>query len=88
MKSIIFYLSFVLIMSAAELINDCNDPNFHSLETSESSKLECGPIFENRCYCQRTCYDGHYRYVVNCTNAGFKNTSPLEHLPNETQVRG
>jgi len=84
-SSLMFMLVFV---SIAESTNDCNDPNFHSLETSESSKLECGPIFRNRCHCLRTCYDGHHQYVVNCTNTGFQDTSPLTHLPNETQVRG
>ncbi|KAH0954198.1 hypothetical protein HN011_000615 [Eciton burchellii] len=82
-SSLMFMLVFV---SIAESTNDCNDPNFHSLETSESSKLECGPIFRNRCHCLRTCYDGHHQYVVNCTNTGFQDTSPLTHLPNETQV--
>ncbi|RLU20598.1 hypothetical protein DMN91_007211 [Ooceraea biroi] len=80
-------LMFILILaSIAESANDCNDPNFHSLETSESSRLECGPAFRNRCRCLRTCYDGHHQYVVNCTNTGFHDTSPLAHLPNETQV--
>lgn len=81
--------STLLLMSAsiAGSINNCEDPNFHSLETLESSKLECGPAFKSRCRCLRTCYDDHYWYVVNCTNTGFHDTSPLAHLPNETQVR-
>lgn len=88
MRSVIIYLTFVLMsMSTAETINDnCNDPNFHSLETDESSRLNCGPAFKNLCHCQRTCYDGQHQFIVNCTNAEFKDASPLAHLPNETQV--
>ncbi|XP_076630527.1 trophoblast glycoprotein [Colletes latitarsis] len=81
-----FYVIFFLIcVSTAEPPN-CNDPNWHSLETSESSKSECGSIFENRCTCMRTCYENRHQYVVNCTDSGFYNTAPLTHLPNETQV--
>ncbi|KYN32675.1 Trophoblast glycoprotein [Trachymyrmex septentrionalis] len=87
MRTIVFSLIFFLIsVSIAGSINDCEDPNFHSLETLESSKLECGPAFKNRCRCFRTCYDGHHQYVVNCTGTGFQDTSSLAHLPNETQV--
>ncbi|XP_076240508.1 trophoblast glycoprotein-like [Calliopsis andreniformis] len=82
-----FYVIFVLIyVSIAEQLDDCSDPNWHSLETLESAKLECGPFFENRCTCMRTCYENHYQYVVNCTDSGFHNTEPLEHLPKKTQV--
>lgn len=88
MKTIVLSSTLVLIFaSIAGSINDCNDPNFHSLETSETSKLRCGPAFKSLCHCMKTCYDGHHQYVVNCTNAGFYDTSPLAHLPNETQVR-
>lgn len=87
MKTIVLCSTFLLISaSIVGSINDCNDPNFHSLETSESSRVECGLAFKNRCHCLRTCYDGHHQYVVNCTNAGFHDTSPLAHLPNDTQV--
>ncbi|XP_053977327.1 phospholipase A2 inhibitor [Hylaeus volcanicus] len=82
-----FYAIFLLIcVSTAQLSNDCHDPNWHSLETLESAKLECGQFFENRCYCMMTCYENHHQYVVNCTDAGFLNTVPLLHLPNKTQV--
>lgn len=82
-----FSVLFLLIStSLAQLPGDCNDPNWHSLETTESAKLECGPAFENRCHCMRACYDGHHQYIVNCTNSGFHNVRPLAHLPNETQV--
>lgn len=81
------YIIFVLICaSTAGQPNDCSDPNWHSLETLQSSKAECGQFFENRCYCMRTCYENHHQYVVNCTDSGFRNTAPLAHLPNETQV--
>ncbi|KAI4477608.1 hypothetical protein M0804_012725 [Polistes exclamans] len=65
---------------------DCNDPNWHNLETNESSVHNCGDAFKNLCRCSRMCYDGHHQYVVNCTNTGFLDTTPLEHLPNATQV--
>ncbi|KAG7190025.1 hypothetical protein KM043_006175 [Ampulex compressa] len=84
----IFWVLFALILSnsVADLPTECNDPNWHTLETAESSRLECGTAFKNRCYCHRTCYDGHHQYVVNCTNSGFHNAVPLANLPNETQV--
>lgn len=88
MKTVISCLisALVSISINAESINDCNDPNFHSLETPESARRECGPAFKNRCYCLTTCYDDRLQYVVNCTNTGFQDTSPLLHLPNDTQV--
>ncbi|XP_011882403.1 PREDICTED: phospholipase A2 inhibitor [Vollenhovia emeryi] len=84
----VVYCSTLLLISAsiARSVDDCGDPNFHSLETPASSRLECGPAFKNRCHCLRTCYDGHFQYVVNCTGTGFQDTSPLAALPNETQV--
>ncbi|CAL7937813.1 unnamed protein product [Xylocopa violacea] len=83
----IFYLIFLLICaSATELSNDCNDSNRHSPENLESAREHCGKAFENRCYCMCTRYENHYQYVVNCTNSEFYTTTPLLHLPNETQV--
>lgn len=88
MKTVILRLTFVLISaSIVESSGDCNDSNFHSLETLESSRLKCGSFFKNRCHCLRTCYDGHHQYVVNCTDTRFRDASPLSHLPNEAQVR-
>lgn len=88
MQLVDFFLILMLISKViARSINDCNDPNFHSLETLNSSRAECGPAFKNRCYCLRTCYDGHYQYVVNCSYARFQDVNPLAHLPNQTQVR-
>lgn len=82
-----FHAMFLLICATtADLYNDCNDPNWHSLETLQNAKVECGPSFENRCYCLRTCYENRHQYVVNCTNSGFSDVTPLSHLPNETQV--
>lgn len=83
------YVTVVILLSMtiitwAEI--DCNDPNWHNLETNESSIHNCGDAFKNRCHCLRTCYDGHHQYVVNCTNSEFYDTTPLEHLPNATQV--
>ncbi|KOC60963.1 Trophoblast glycoprotein [Habropoda laboriosa] len=76
----------LICASTAELPNDCNDPNWHSIETLESARLRCGEVFENRCYCMETCYENHHQFVVNCTNSAFHSTTPLSHLPNETQV--
>ncbi|KAI4497176.1 hypothetical protein M0802_007660 [Mischocyttarus mexicanus] len=83
------YVAVVILLSMtirtrAEI--DCNDPNWHNLETNESTIHNCGDAFKNLCRCSRMCYDGHHQYVVNCTNAGFEDTTPLEHLPNATQV--
>ncbi|XP_076759526.1 trophoblast glycoprotein-like [Xylocopa sonorina] len=84
----IFHLIFLLICaSAAESPNDCNDSNRHSLALNlESARKNCGPAFENRCYCMSILYENHYQYVVNCTNSEFTTTTPLLHLPSETQV--
>ncbi|XP_078053171.1 trophoblast glycoprotein-like isoform X1 [Augochlora pura] len=77
---------FLLIcLSIAQPPNDC-DPNWHSLETDESARLECGEAFKQRCYCRKTCYENRHQYVVNCTDSNFYNAEPLAHLPNETQV--
>lgn len=82
-----FYAIFFLICaSTAQLSNECNDPNWHTLEMLQNAKSDCGPFFKNRCYCMKTCYENHYQYVVNCTNSGFNTTAPLSHLPNKTQV--
>lgn len=74
-------------LSLSSSITVMIDPNYHSLETPESAKLECGPEFENRCTCMRMCYENHHQYVVNCTDSGFRSTAPLAHLPKETQVK-
>lgn len=82
----LYAILFLIYASTAELSNICNDPNLHSLETLETAKLKCGPSFGGRCLCMRTCYENHYQFVVNCTNSGFRDATPLSHLPNETQV--
>lgn len=46
----------------------------------------CGPKFQNKCSCGEVDYEGHKQYVVNCTNTGFRDTSVLEFMPEETQV--
>lgn len=75
-----------LVLSAADDSEDCDDRNFHSLETESSARLECGAAFRNKCICSRICYEGRHQYVVNCTNSGFTDVEPLENLPNKTQV--
>lgn len=46
----------------------------------------CGAMFRGKCWCGITEYDRTPQYVVNCTNAGFSNTSVLEHMPTEVEV--
>ncbi|XP_026272278.1 carboxypeptidase N subunit 2 [Frankliniella occidentalis] len=54
---------------------------------SELSASLCGHAFRNRCTCGKTRISDAEpeSFVVNCTNAGFTNTSALEHLPMDTQ---
>lgn len=46
----------------------------------------CGPVFQKKCLCGVIEYDRLQQYVVNCTNAGFYDTSVLEHMPEEVAV--
>ncbi|XP_011304704.1 phospholipase A2 inhibitor [Fopius arisanus] len=85
MRCVWLVLGF-LVLSAADDSENCDDKNWHSLETSELSKLECGRAFQNRCICSRICFEGRHQYVVNCTNSKFTDVEPLENLPNKTQV--
>ncbi|XP_057335574.1 phospholipase A2 inhibitor [Microplitis mediator] len=80
--------SFLSLISLCRMEDfpDCDQKNWHSLENKQTANLECGPAFENRCYCSRICYEGKHQYVVNCTNSQFSTTQPLAHLPNKTQV--
>lgn len=84
-------LLFVVLLSLTSLCVSqsptiCDDPNFHTLENDQTKRLACGPAFENRCFCHMACYEGQYQHIVNCTNTGFTDTRPLEHLPNNTKV--
>ncbi|XP_074096003.1 trophoblast glycoprotein isoform X1 [Cotesia typhae] len=83
---ILWSLMSLITLCRMEDFPDCNHDNWHSLETKESARLECGPAFQNLCYCSRICYEGKHQYVVNCTDTKFKSTLPLENLPNKTQV--
>ncbi|XP_063993265.1 phospholipase A2 inhibitor [Diachasmimorpha longicaudata] len=85
MRRVLLALGF-LVLSAADDSDDCDDRNWHSLESLDSARLECGPAFQNRCFCSRICYEGRHQYVVNCTNSKFMDVKPLESLPNKTQV--
>ncbi|XP_043477204.1 reticulon-4 receptor-like 2 isoform X1 [Leptopilina heterotoma] len=84
MRCIIIIIG-ILSSTLAQDANEC-DRNWHNLETDESSRLNCGPMFENRCQCERICYEREHKFVVNCTNAGFTSTAALSYLPNRTQV--
>lgn len=46
----------------------------------------CGPEFQGKCTCGKQNYIDKLKFVVNCTDAGFKDTSMLEHMPNNTEV--
>ena len=83
------YISIIFGLVSLSLAQDANecDKNWHNLETEESSKLSCGRVFQNRCHCERTCFEREHKYIVNCTNSEFLDTAPLSHLPNKTQVR-
>lgn len=83
---ILWSLMSLITLCRMEDFPDCNHDNWHSLETKESARLECGPAFNNLCYCSRICYEGKHQYVVNCTDTKFTSTLPLESLPNKTQV--
>lgn len=49
-------------------------------------RATCDPIMNGKCSCGPALYTGKVLFVVNCTDAGFTNTKPLEHLPEETEV--
>ncbi|XP_012263972.1 phospholipase A2 inhibitor beta isoform X2 [Athalia rosae] len=87
MTLLVGLLFFVVSLCAAQSPNfKCDDPNFHSLETDYTKRTACHPSFQNKCFCHMACYEGLYQHIVNCTDAGFTDTKPLEHLPNNTRV--
>ncbi|XP_044011936.1 SLIT and NTRK-like protein 4 isoform X2 [Aphidius gifuensis] len=49
-------------------------------------KSDCGPEFMGLCICSKICFEGKYRYVVNCTETNFQNAKMLQFLPDETEV--
>ena len=86
-----FYAIFFFNMHIHRWLSQClaklqKCPKLAFVGNVRTAKVECGPSFENRCYCMRTCYENHHQYVVNCTESGFHNAAPLSHLPNDTQV--
>jgi hypothetical protein len=49
---------------------------------------DCGPKFGGKCWCGVGQYqENSEQYIVNCTNTRFENTSVLQHIPAQTQVR-
>lgn len=46
----------------------------------------CGPGFKGKCSCGPALYDNTLRYVVNCTDTGFRDTDVLAKMPNQTEV--
>lgn len=57
-----------------------------SLTIHQIEAIGCGPKFENKCNCGEIEFEGKVQYVVNCTNAGFRNTTVLGLMPEQTQV--
>lgn len=50
------------------------------------SCLECDPEMRGKCICGEVVYERKLQFLVNCTDSGFNNTTPLQHLPPETEV--
>ncbi|XP_055636825.1 SLIT and NTRK-like protein 4 [Toxorhynchites rutilus septentrionalis] len=46
----------------------------------------CGEKFRGKCNCGLQVYNYQTRYVVNCTDQGFRDTTVLEYLPPQTEV--
>lgn len=46
----------------------------------------CGAEFQNKCWCGITEFDKSQKYVVNCTNGGFPDTTVLSRMPKEVEV--
>lgn len=55
----------------------------HAVATTSNT---CGPNFPAACSCGHLMYEGSYQYIVNCTNAGLRNTSVLEFMPQEVEI--
>ncbi|KAL9890121.1 toll-like receptor 5 [Glossina fuscipes] len=53
---------------------------------SSITSSSCGPNFPNSCWCGHEEYELTLQYIVNCTNAGLRNTSVLEFMPDEVQI--
>ncbi|XP_068152785.1 trophoblast glycoprotein isoform X2 [Drosophila tropicalis] len=52
----------------------------------QSSSSSCGPNFPTSCSCGREMYESEVQFIVNCTNAGLRNTSVLEYMPDEVEI--
>lgn len=61
-----------------------------SYDGSERDATGCPKVFQGRCHCGLADYKSwdpdRKVFLTNCTNSGFKNTTMLEYLPEETQV--
>lgn len=53
---------------------------------SSITSSSCGPNFPSSCWCGHEEYELTLQYIVNCTNAGLRNTSVLEFMPDEVQI--
>ncbi|XP_059218032.1 phospholipase A2 inhibitor [Stomoxys calcitrans] len=74
------HLHFVTVLAAMFSLLTSNVRAFTSISTS------CGPNFPSACCCGREMYEGSMQYIVNCTNAGLRNTSVLEFMPQDVEV--
>ena len=54
--------------------------------SQELSRLNCPPEFKTKCACGEALYYGEAKWVVNCTDAGFRSVDMLEFLPEDVQV--
>ncbi|XP_033241828.1 trophoblast glycoprotein [Drosophila pseudoobscura] len=56
------------------------------VDVDAQSSSSCGPNFPPACSCGEEVYESEMQYVVNCTNAGLRNTSVLEFMPEKVEV--
>ncbi|KAI9582771.1 hypothetical protein GQX74_011988 [Glossina fuscipes] len=53
---------------------------------SSITSSSCGPNFPNSCWCGHEEYELTLQCIVNCTNAGLRNTNVLEFMPDGVQI--
>lgn len=56
------------------------------LQLATSGMNECRSSLLNGCVCQKTYYESHNEFIVNCTDRNFKNVSMLSELPEQTSI--
>ncbi|XP_062562187.1 phospholipase A2 inhibitor [Armigeres subalbatus] len=53
---------------------------------ASTSAGDCGEKFRGKCSCGIQTYNYQTKYVVNCTNEGFRDAAVLEYIPLQTEV--